>query len=106
MTAAAHAIKIDAPARQDIPARRDTWLAMKRGFMCRCPGCGEGKIYRAYLKVADACPVCGTELHHHRADGSPLAFADCASCKVYTTGEAVRDHEDVFFRKDGSAMGY
>jgi len=24
-----------------------------------------------YLKVADACPDCGEDLHHHRADDGP-----------------------------------
>lgn len=24
-----------------------------------------------YLHVADACPACGAELHHHRADDGP-----------------------------------
>jgi uncharacterized protein (DUF983 family) len=42
-----------------------------RGLMGRCPKCGEGKIFRAFLKVADACPACGEELHHHRADDFP-----------------------------------
>ena len=42
-----------------------------RGLMGRCPKCGEGKMFRAFLKVADACPVCGEELHHHRADDFP-----------------------------------
>jgi uncharacterized protein (DUF983 family) len=28
-------------------------------------------MFRAFLKVADACPVCGEELHHHRADDFP-----------------------------------
>lgn len=26
---------------------------------------------RGYLKVHDRCPVCGEELHHHRADDGP-----------------------------------
>ncbi|MBL6854721.1 MAG: DUF983 domain-containing protein [Alphaproteobacteria bacterium] len=42
-----------------------------RGLMGRCPKCGEGKMFRAFLKVADNCPVCGEELHHHRADDFP-----------------------------------
>jgi uncharacterized protein (DUF983 family) len=42
-----------------------------RGFLGRCPKCGEGRMFRAFLKVADACPVCGEELHHHRADDFP-----------------------------------
>jgi uncharacterized protein (DUF983 family) len=27
-----------------------------------------------YLKVADRCPRCGEELHHHRADDAPPYF--------------------------------
>jgi uncharacterized protein (DUF983 family) len=45
--------------------------AMKRGLLGRCPACGEGRMFRAYLKVADECPACGEELHHHRADDLP-----------------------------------
>ncbi len=37
----------------DQPADRDTWLAMRRGFMFRCPACGEGKLYTGYLKDAE-----------------------------------------------------
>jgi uncharacterized protein (DUF983 family) len=44
---------------------------MGRGFLGRCPACGEGRIFRAFLKVNDACPNCGEELHHHRADDFP-----------------------------------
>jgi uncharacterized protein (DUF983 family) len=51
--------------------KRDVWTALKRGFRGRCPNCGQGKIFRAYLKVADACTVCGQDLHHHRADDLP-----------------------------------
>ncbi|MCE5267722.1 MAG: PAS domain S-box protein [Planctomycetaceae bacterium] len=42
--------------------------------------------------------------HHHRTDGSLYPAQDCPLHTVYTAGETVRDHEDVFFRKDGSAM--
>ena len=28
-------------------------------------------MFRAFLKVADHCPACGEELHHHRADDFP-----------------------------------
>src|SRR5664279_1701 len=45
--------------------------AIKRGFFGRCPHCGEGRMFRAFLKVADQCPACGEELHHHRADDFP-----------------------------------
>ncbi len=45
--------------------------AMWRGFRCRCPHCGEGHLFKSFLKVADECPACGEEFHHHRADDFP-----------------------------------
>ena len=45
--------------------------SMLRGALCRCPACGRGRMFRAYLKVADACGVCGEELRHQRADDAP-----------------------------------
>jgi uncharacterized protein (DUF983 family) len=52
-------------------AKRDVWTAMKRGFRSRCPRCGEGKLFRAYLKVADTCSACGLDFTPHRADDLP-----------------------------------
>ena len=49
------------------PVGRSIW----RGFQCRCPNCGEGKLYRAYLKVVDHCPACDEDLSHQRADDAP-----------------------------------
>jgi uncharacterized protein (DUF983 family) len=51
--------------------RRDVWTAMKRGFRGRCPRCGEGKLFRAFLKVADRCSACGQDFTPHRADDLP-----------------------------------
>ena len=51
--------------------KRDLWTAMKRGFRCRCPRCGEGKMFRAFLKTADNCSVCGLDFTPHRADDLP-----------------------------------
>jgi uncharacterized protein (DUF983 family) len=45
--------------------------ALWRGLRGRCPACGEGRMFRAFLKVADICPHCREELHHHRADDFP-----------------------------------
>lgn len=50
---------------------RPVGTAIKRGFAMRCPNCGEGALYRAFLKVNDRCPVCGEELWHQRADDFP-----------------------------------
>ena len=52
-------------------AKRDLWAAFKRGFRGRCPRCGEGKLFRAFLKVDDHCPVCQLDFTPHRADDLP-----------------------------------
>jgi uncharacterized protein (DUF983 family) len=51
--------------------KRNLWTAMKRGFMCRCPRCGQGKLFRAFLKVDDHCATCGLDYTPHRADDLP-----------------------------------
>ncbi len=51
--------------------KRDLWTAMKRGFRGRCPRCGQGKLFRAFLKVDDHCSVCGLDYTPHRADDLP-----------------------------------
>lgn len=55
-------------------APRPVWPALKRGWRHTCPKCGKGALYKSYLKVNDACPACGEELHHHRADDAPAYF--------------------------------
>lgn len=56
---------------QDVAAKRSAWRALRRGFAQKCPACGEGRLFGRYLKVNPACPDCGEELHHHRADDAP-----------------------------------
>src|SRR5690349_24922380 len=51
--------------------KRDVFAAMKRGFRGRCPRCGDGKLFRAFLKTADNCSVCGLDFTPHRADDLP-----------------------------------
>jgi uncharacterized protein (DUF983 family) len=53
---------------------RSVWESLKRGWSGKCPECGKGHIFRAFLKVRDNCEVCGLELAHHRADDAPPYF--------------------------------
>ena len=53
---------------------RPVFQSMLRGAKLKCPACGVGALYRRFLKVSDACPNCGEELHHHRADDAPPYF--------------------------------
>jgi uncharacterized protein (DUF983 family) len=55
----------------DAAAPRDLRQSLLRGWRRRCPACGDGRLLAGYLDVVRACPVCGTELHHHRADDGP-----------------------------------
>lgn len=42
-----------------------------RGLRHRCPACGQGKLYRKYLKVQDDCGSCGHPLKRYPADDGP-----------------------------------
>jgi len=50
---------------------RPLWPAMKRGLLGKCPRCGEGKLFKSFVKTVDHCAVCGEEIKHHRADDLP-----------------------------------
>lgn len=52
-------------------AKRDVWLAVKRGLRMRCPNCGKGKVLAGYLKPAEACAACGESFADIRADDGP-----------------------------------
>jgi len=54
--------------------KRSLWQAVKRGFACRCPACGEGRLFRAYIKPVETCEACGEDLSHQRADDAPPYF--------------------------------
>ncbi len=43
-------------------------------------------------------------IHHHHPDGRPYPIGDCPIDRALPELVAVREHEDVFFRKDGSAF--
>jgi uncharacterized protein (DUF983 family) len=54
--------------------RRPLFRAIGEGLRGRCPHCGKGHLFRAFLKVVDTCPDCGEAYHHHRADDAPPYF--------------------------------
>ncbi|WP_324826554.1 DUF983 domain-containing protein [Qipengyuania zhejiangensis] len=46
-----------------------------RGTRCRCPRCGDGKLFHAWLKPRDHCPVCALDISGQRADDFPAYIA-------------------------------
>jgi len=51
--------------------KRPLSLSLRRGFGGQCPHCGQGKLFRAYLKVADECSACHENFTAQRADDLP-----------------------------------
>jgi uncharacterized protein (DUF983 family) len=51
-----------------------TWLGIKRGLRHRCPNCGEGELFRKYLKVQPNCTACGHDNAQYPADDGPAYF--------------------------------
>jgi uncharacterized protein (DUF983 family) len=50
---------------------------------CRCPRCGEGKLYDGLLTVTPRCPQCGLDLGAQDAGDGPAVFV------VFILGAAV-----------------
>jgi uncharacterized protein (DUF983 family) len=48
--------------------------AALRGARNRCPVCGEGRVFAGYLRLVEACEVCGAPLGRLRADDAPPYF--------------------------------
>lgn len=57
--------------------------AAMRGLACRCPSCGEGKVFNGFLSVAPSCEACGEDLSHQRADDLP------AYLNIFVVGHVV-----------------
>jgi uncharacterized protein (DUF983 family) len=51
--------------------KRPLGQSIKRGLLGRCPHCGEGKLFRAFVKPVDNCAVCSEDYTHQRADDLP-----------------------------------
>jgi uncharacterized protein (DUF983 family) len=58
-------------ARSD---ERSAATGFRRGLARRCPNCGEGPLFRGYLKVEPTCDACGHDNGAYRADDGPAYF--------------------------------
>lgn len=48
--------------------------ASHAALACRCPRCGEGRIFAGLLTVRPTCPVCGLDLSAEDAGDGPAVF--------------------------------
>jgi len=46
----------------------------RAALLCRCPRCGEGRIFTRLLSVRPTCPVCGLDLSAEDAGDGPAVF--------------------------------
>jgi uncharacterized protein (DUF983 family) len=54
--------------------RRPFPKSMLRGLRGKCPACGDGPLFWAYLKVEPNCHACGHDLARYPADDGPAYF--------------------------------
>ena len=78
-------IEYDATSHAAAP-KREVWPAVSLGLRMLCPACGQGRLFRRYLKVADTCPSCTEELHHQRADDAPPYFTMSIVAHIVVAG--------------------
>jgi uncharacterized protein (DUF983 family) len=50
---------------------RSLFGAVMRGLRGRCPGCGQGRLFKSYLKQVDHCAECRENWSEVRADDGP-----------------------------------
>lgn len=46
----------------------------RAGLLCRCPRCGEGKLYKGLLTVAERCDACELDLTAQDSGDGPAVF--------------------------------
>jgi uncharacterized protein (DUF983 family) len=57
------------------PLPASYWHAARRGALGACPRCGEGRLFRKWLKSVDRCSACGQDWSSHQADDFPAYIA-------------------------------
>ena len=56
-------------------SRRFAPVSIARAALaCRCPRCGEGRLFVGLLTVAPRCAVCGLDLSRHDTGDGPAVF--------------------------------
>jgi uncharacterized protein (DUF983 family) len=48
--------------------------AIAAGLLLRCPQCGKGKVFSAYLRIAPRCNLCGADFASADAGDGPAVF--------------------------------
>lgn len=65
-----------------MPSAKPTVSPISAGMRCRCPNCGEGQLYRGFLKFKDRCDACEADLTIADAGDGPSFFVMFAALIV------------------------
>ena len=60
---------VSGEARRFVPVS-----VIRAALSCRCPRCGEGRLFTNLLTVRAACPACGLDLTAEDAGDGPAVF--------------------------------
>jgi len=52
----------------------DNPLPIARGLRCRCPRCGEGRLFAGFLRLRPRCERCGLDFSFADAGDGPAVF--------------------------------
>jgi uncharacterized protein (DUF983 family) len=55
------------------PNRPET-TALRAGLACRCPRCGQGRLFQGYLGLAPRCTACGLDYSFADSGDGPAVF--------------------------------
>ena len=78
---------MDAEDQTPAPARIDP---IRAGLLCRCPNCGEGRLFSGFLKVVDRCEACGFDFGRlNTGDGAAIFIMQIAGGIVVFSALAV-----------------
>lgn len=53
---------------------------LKTGPLGRCPRCGQGHIFKGFLKMRDHCEVCGLDYSYADPADGPAVFVQLFAC--------------------------
>ena len=57
--------------------------AFWRGLRKRCPRCGQGKVFKSYFKMNDACSVCGYAFLREPGYWTGAMTVNIAACEAW-----------------------
>lgn len=58
----------------DMHAPATLGQTVMRGLACKCPRCGEGKLYNGFLRLRPCCEACGLDYAFIDAGDGPAVF--------------------------------